>query len=346
MDNKSIRPNAYAKDSMMELSIIVPVYNVEAELPLCIDSIIAQTRSDFEAILVDDGSSDQSGKIIDEYAQKDSRIVVIHQENKGVSEARNAGLQIAKGKYIGFIDPDDWVEPSMYAYLLSSIQEADLAACNINVVSRNGISHSRYDLPNKLNNKKEVHDKLLSRFFTGKYFGLISVFNKVYRHSMLKENNIWFDSKLSRNEDGEFNYRVLQCASSFVFIDKPLYYYNAIREGSLYKRIDENQYEVWKKDLIEKEEDGRILGFGIEYNSYYSDFLMKSLFHCLKLAKNGRYDLIKSMLQDEFYLNACRYPNRLKLPFRMYFILVCRFNSFILFGYWVLSKLNSNRKLT
>jgi glycosyltransferase involved in cell wall biosynthesis len=116
---------------MPELSIIVPVYKVEKYLPKCIESILAQTFTDFELILIDDGSPDRCGKICDEYAAEDSRIVVIHQKNQGVSAARNAGLDIAKGSYIGFVDSDDWIAPEMYQILYSTItaKHCDLVVC-------------------------------------------------------------------------------------------------------------------------------------------------------------------------------------------------------------------------
>lgn len=114
-----------------ELSIIVPVYKVEPYLPKCIDSILSQTFTDFELILIDDGSPDRCGEICEEYAAKDDRIVVIHQANKGVSAARNAGLDIAKGKYIGFVDSDDWIEPEMYEKMVSVSKETntDIVIC-------------------------------------------------------------------------------------------------------------------------------------------------------------------------------------------------------------------------
>ena len=108
---------------MPELSIIVPVYKVEPYLRRCIDSILAQTFRDFELILIDDGSPDNCGAICDEYAAKDSRIIVIHQKNQGVSAARNAGLDIAKGTYLGFVDSDDWIEPEMYETMIATAKE-------------------------------------------------------------------------------------------------------------------------------------------------------------------------------------------------------------------------------
>lgn len=125
---------------MPELSIIVPVYKVEKYLPRCIDSILAQTFGDFELILIDDGSPDGCGRICDEYARKDKRIVAIHQKNMGVSAARNAGLDIARGRYIGFVDSDDWIEPQMYEVMMDAIREngADMAVCGVRYADEDG----------------------------------------------------------------------------------------------------------------------------------------------------------------------------------------------------------------
>ena len=115
---------------MPKISVIVPVYKVEPYLHECVDSILAQTFTDFELILVDDGSSDNCGKICDEYAAKDSRIRVIHQENRGVSAARNAALDAAKGEFIAFIDSDDVVNVYYLEVLLSGMDEdTDIVAC-------------------------------------------------------------------------------------------------------------------------------------------------------------------------------------------------------------------------
>ena len=154
---------------MPELSIIVPVYKVEKYLPRCIDSILAQTFGDFELILIDDGSPDGCGRICDEYARKDKRIVVIHQKNMGVSAARNAGLDIAHGRYIGFVDSDDWIEPQMYEVMMDAIREngADMAVCGVRyadedgkftradmlsegVYSRDGLLEDVFAMPNRL----------------------------------------------------------------------------------------------------------------------------------------------------------------------------------------------------
>ena len=107
------------------ISIIIPIYNVEKYLPVCLDSILAQTYKNLEIILVDDGSPDGSGTICDEYASRDSRFVVVHQKNGGVSVARNTGLDHATGDYIGIVDPDDWIEPNMYEVMMNNIIKED-----------------------------------------------------------------------------------------------------------------------------------------------------------------------------------------------------------------------------
>ena len=118
---------------MAKVSVIVPVYNVEKYLKQCLDSIVDQTLEDLEIVLVDDGSVDSSGTICDEYAKKDSRIEVIHKANGGLSDARNVGISKAKGRYIGFVDSDDYIKEDMYEILLNLIKkyDADVSICNL-----------------------------------------------------------------------------------------------------------------------------------------------------------------------------------------------------------------------
>ena len=113
------------------ISVIIPVYKVELYLRECIDSVLAQTYQNLEVILVDDGSPDQCGSICEQYAEKDNRVCVIHKENGGLSDARNAGIDVAKGEYIGFVDSDDWVAPDMYECLYKASVEynAEFVVC-------------------------------------------------------------------------------------------------------------------------------------------------------------------------------------------------------------------------
>ena len=135
---------------MPKISIIVPVYNVEQYLAECIESIRNQSLTDIEIILVDDGSPDNSGAICDDYARKDDRIRVIHKKNGGLSSARNAGLEVAIGEYIGFVDSDDWVDGEMYEVLYKNAVEnqAEIAACNIAKMGLDG-QFENFDIGNK-----------------------------------------------------------------------------------------------------------------------------------------------------------------------------------------------------
>jgi glycosyltransferase involved in cell wall biosynthesis len=113
------------------ISVIIPVYNVEAYLPQCLDSVLSQSYSDLQVILIDDGSKDKSGTICDEYAARDSRIMVIHQKNAGAAAAKNAGLRVATGKYLSFVDSDDYLEPEAYAHMILQLEasKADVIQC-------------------------------------------------------------------------------------------------------------------------------------------------------------------------------------------------------------------------
>ncbi len=131
---------------MPKISVIVPIYNVEEYLPRCIDSILAQTFTDFELWLVDDGSPDKCGEICDAYAKKDSRIRVIHKENGGLSDARNAALDKITGEYISFIDSDDWVSPNFLENMLISMERhnAELVICNFVAAYEDGKKEIMY----------------------------------------------------------------------------------------------------------------------------------------------------------------------------------------------------------
>lgn len=178
-----------------KISIIVPVYKVEPYIHKCIDSILNQTFKDFELILVDDGSPDNCGKICDEYAQKDERIVVIHKDNGGQATARNAGIDIARGDYIGFVDSDDWIEADMYELLYESCskENSDIVIIGVNEVNSEGKIEYEY-IPDNItlsNILKRAHpcNKLFSirlfkendlKFADGRYYEDLELIPKLY----------------------------------------------------------------------------------------------------------------------------------------------------------------------
>lgn len=205
----------------MKISVIVPVYNCEAFLPACIDSILRQTHEDLEIILVDDGAKDGSGAICDDYAAKDSRIRVIHQANQGVSTARNNGVAAAKGDMVTFVDSDDTIEPDMYEVLvkLALDHKADIAHCGYRKIHFDG---SYRDILGTgvllVQNSMEASECILKgQYFTG------SPWTKLYRKELFED--IRFDPKLKINEDILMNVQIFQKAERLVFYDVPKYCY-------------------------------------------------------------------------------------------------------------------------
>ena len=164
------------------ISVIVPVYKVEPYLRRCVDSILRQSYVNLEIILVDDGSPDGCGGICDAYAAQDSRVRVIHQENGGLAAARNAGIDVARGRYLGFVDSDDWIETSMYAELYRAIQEnnADMSLCDFGLISENGKA-----LPQSPNLHREtVGRKEILRRLAEYDVRLVVAWNKLYKKSL------------------------------------------------------------------------------------------------------------------------------------------------------------------
>ena len=214
---------------MPELSIIVPVYNVEKFLLRCLDSILVQTYSDFELILVDDGSPDNCPHICDEYARKDRRIIVIHQCNGGVSAARNAGLSVAKGGYIGFVDSDDSIEPTMYEDLITAMKQSncDMGICGFRYLYEDGREGTRnYEGGQEILNNKE----LLKREFDIPSSIHRCICNKVIKRDIIGLKT--FQIGLRMSEDTLFLHQCIVDSRQAVFVRRPLYNYMQ-RDGSV-----------------------------------------------------------------------------------------------------------------
>lgn len=218
---------------MSIISVIIPVYAAEKYLDRCVDSILVQTFTDFEIILIDDGSKDNSGVICDEYAKIDRRVKVIHKENGGVSSARNAGLENANGEYVTFIDSDDEIEAEYLKSLNDSINEfnSDIAVCSFirkiaDVTTIETLSLNHIDL---INRTEETSDGL---YLFSKSALLYGPWAKLFKKSIIDKNNIRFDMKMSLGEDKKFVYEYLSFCNTISYVPKALYtYYD--NEGSL-----------------------------------------------------------------------------------------------------------------
>lgn len=215
---------------MKKISIIVPVYNVEKYVEKCIQSLINQSYKNIEIILVDDGSNDRSNKIIDEYAKVDSRILTIHQKNKGVSAARNAGLKVATGEYVGFVDPDDYVDYQMYETMLKKIElnMSDLAVCGFSKVTELSDKEEIFEIKDELISPKKCVEDLFD--FRGGYAIKPSVWNKLFRRD--KIGDLKFDENIGISEDLKFVVQYILKCNSIVYV-KQAFYKNLQRDGSI-----------------------------------------------------------------------------------------------------------------
>ena len=220
--------------SFPKISVIVPVYNVEQYLPRCIDSILSQTFTDFELLLIDDGSTDKSGMICDEYAKKDSRIRVFHKENGGVSSARNLGLDNAEGEWIFFSDADDILELNAFQIFIFKVDsiDTDIVMAGYRVYARNNA------INNEINNES---DKLLSRNEALKemyqptdfpYQGYL--WCKLFRSSLIQKHQLRYNEKLYFNEDRLFIVQFLCCSKkSVAYTTRVVYNYICHSSGAM-----------------------------------------------------------------------------------------------------------------
>lgn len=258
------------------ISVIIPVYNVGEGLPECLDSVCSQTYRDLEIILVDDGSTDGSGQICDDRAAEDPRILVIHQENKGVSGARNAGLLIATGEYIGFVDGDDRIDVSFYSRMLACLKENDADAVTCGYIDhpygegnpvRKGIT------PHETCGFRDAVQPVMERngYFT-------SVSNKLYRRSAVEQNGepVLMDTSLDFGEDEVWLLQVLKQCRRIAFLPEALYEW-IYRVGSVTRteHVTKKQLTIFKAkektlSLLPEDRDIQLLARGRIYNDCHS----------------------------------------------------------------------------
>lgn len=257
---------------MIKISIIVPVYNVEKYLKRCLDSLINQTLKDIEIICVNDGSKDSSLQILEEYAQKDSRIVIYNQENSGLSVARNTGLEHVNGEYIGFVDSDDWVDLDFYAKLYNSAKNnnADIAVADF-------VREHHNKKPKRLNIKEEkIYTKPEDKFMVCKVHREGCVWNKIYRTEFIKSINLKFVPKMYY-EDRDFTVRSLYFSKILVTTPNTYYRYFVNPKSIVNKKRNNIQDEHY---ILVRQQ---VLQFIKEHNINVPDGLYKAEIYRYKL---------------------------------------------------------------
>lgn len=200
------------------ISVVVSIYNMEEYLYKCVESLLNQTYQNYEILLIDDGSTDNCGKICDEFEAKEEKIKTVHKQNGGVSSARNCGIKQAKGEWIVFPDPDDWVEPN-YLQKLIDIQiknDADLSICGHYYSDK---VWNKTAKPEVMNNEKAMEYLMYPNYFSGYSW------NKLYSLNLIIKNNLFFDEELGMIQDLHFNVRYFQFCNKIAYDPEPVYHY-------------------------------------------------------------------------------------------------------------------------
>ena len=237
---------------MAEISVIVPVYKVEKFLERCVESLISQTYKDIEIILVDDGSPDQCPIICDRLAETDTRIRVIHKKNGGLSSARNAGMDIATGHYIGFVDSDDVVSKYMYQKMheVAVREKVDFVMADYIRVLSDGTEYlKKLDIPEGLYNKKEIKEQIYPQLIMGSnidYGPILSVWHCLYDLGFLRKNKIRFDEEVRWSEDNIFSAIVGYYASRFYYMKGEGFYRYYQNSGTITTSYREGAWGVYK----------------------------------------------------------------------------------------------------
>lgn len=251
------------------ISVIVPVYNMEKYLKRCVDSILVQTYRQLEIILVDDGSTDTSPVICDDYAVKDKRIRVIHKENGGLSDARNAGLAIATGNYIGFVDSDDWIEPDMYKDMYEAVvkNRAQMAVCRYAEIYPDRIIDGSCNDVVVLS-RDEVLDIFICEHSQYKIYN--SVWSKLFQRELIGDTKF---PKGRNSEDIVFTTKAFCRLKCCVYIDKAYYNYVKEREGSIMNsfagdRMLNDEIPFWREHIACIHQVKEELGNKAEYYFY------------------------------------------------------------------------------
>lgn len=306
------------------ISIIVPVYNVEQYLDRCIDSILKQSFKDYEVILVDDGSRDDSGKICDAYASKYNNFHVIHKENAGLGHARNSGLDIATGKYIVFVDSDDYLCPDMLDIMYNQMIEhkADTCIGGHRRVSKQAVEVVENPLSGHLFRENDVLDKLLVKM-TGKLpsgtgYIEMSVWKVIFSADIIKEYNIRFPSERELiSEDIIFDIEYYS-HSKCVYISDNCGYCYCENEESLTTSYREDRFELQKKLLLVLANSLKEKGIYDRCKLRIENNFICNVRHCINiegkfLKKNGKkkcIESIKRICNDIFVQDVLRnFPN-------------------------------------
>lgn len=291
------------------ISVIIPVYRVEAYLDRCVESVVRQTDTNLEIILVDDGSPDRSGEICDDWAKKDARIRVIHKENGGLSDARNAGLAIAAGEYIGFVDSDDRLDPRFFEILLDRLEttESDICSCHAFAFSEDTVP-----IPENIGKTTVYHGEgALQALIDGRITQ--TVWNKLYRRSVLQ--GIHFPVG-KQHEDEFWSYPVIARAKRVAEVDFAGYHYFQRPDsimGSRYslRNLDGLEAKAQRQQFLQAQFPKLASQGRIDLNFFCMYHGQKALTFLQKDAQSKALSYVKTVLRE----NRLTAEDQKELPF-------------------------------
>lgn len=250
-----------------KVSVVIPVYNVEKYLKQCLESVLNQTYKNLQVVLINDGSRDESGKICENYAQKDERVKCIHKENGGISAARNDGLKEIDGDYVLFVDSDDYIDQDLIETLLKEIDGFDVVAGLTKYFNLSGVIEGRGEAPLKMDclDNDETKTAYMKGEIRPYFYGPVA---KLYKTEIIRKNNILFDTRLKVGEDIVFNLLFLRYCNSARVIDYRGYNVRVNQTSTTnslarkYTPLYEHDYLIIQDEIAEA---GRRWGFSEEY---------------------------------------------------------------------------------
>ena len=291
---------------MIEVSVIVPIYNAEKYLHKCIDSLIEQSFLDYEILLIDDGSTDSSGEICDKYMEVNKIIKVFHQENRGVSSARNCGIKNAMGKYIMFVDSDDYIDKEMIKRHHEMMEEhVDLTVSSFETICDKSIGKTF--MPNDLYTSKRYMDDMSKGVFREMCAGV--PWGKMFRKAILDTHDIRFIEGVSLGEDTCFNMEYLRYCRNIATSEDVLYSHVIQNSDSLGSKFHEESYEWCKMAFEYRVKTLQIVGCTEEtYNRFvgiYINYIMGNVIKSIrKSSKESAINVIKKAKKDEYLLKG------------------------------------------
>lgn len=288
-----------------KISIIIPIYNGEKYLSQCLESLINQTLKDIEIICVNDGSTDNSLKILEEYAKKDKRIKIINKKNAGLGAARNTGMKYANGDYIGFVDSDDWVDRNMFKklYIKAKSHNIDIVMCPVCIYDDN-VQKGNYDYSYfNLDCFNEDFNNLIFDYQKTKDFFFricVTAYNKIYRTEFLKNIGVKFPEGIIF-EDNPFFYKTFLRAKQVAIIRDFLYFYRGQRADSIISNADFKYFDIIKSHNLTKKiilSDPHYDDLKIDLFNYVIRSIFNRYFQVSEKYKNNFFEIIKKDFEN------------------------------------------------